>query len=52
METLLAKGLSEGEIRDLKRYLDQMLSNLDVDVECPKNFFCGGMKNRNTRCCG
>ena len=52
METLLAKGLSEGEIRDLKRYLDQMLSNLDVDVECPKKFFCGGMKNRNTRCCG
>ena len=52
METLLAKGLSEGEIRDLKRYLDQMLSNLDVDVECPKNSFCGGMKNRNTRCCG
>ena len=44
METLLAKGLSEGEIRDLKRYLDQMLSNLDVDVECPKNSFCGGMK--------
>ena len=52
MEALLAKGLSEGEIRDLKRYLDQMLSNLDVDVECPKNSFCGGMKNRNTRCCG
>ena len=52
MEALLAKGLSEEEIRDLKRYLDQMLSNLDVDVECPKNSFCGGMKNRNTRCCG
>lgn len=44
MEALLSKGLSETEIKNLKKYLDQMLLNLDVDIACPKNSFCGGMK--------
>lgn len=52
MEALLEKGLSDEEVKDLKKYLDRMLLNLDVDITCPKNSFCGGMKNRNTRCCG
>ena len=44
MEALLSKGLSETEIKNLKKYLDQMLLNLDVDITCPDNSFCGGMK--------
>lgn len=44
MEALLSKGLSETEIKNLKKYLDQMLLNLDVDITCPNNSFCGGMK--------
>lgn len=44
MEALLSKGLSETEIKNLKKYLDQMLLNLDVDITCPGNSFCGGMK--------
>ena len=44
MEALLSKGLSEKEIKNLKKYLDQMLLNLDVDITCPDNSFCGGMK--------
>lgn len=52
MEALLEKGLSDEEVKDLKKYLDRMLLNLDVDITCPKNSFCGGMKNRNTRYCG
>ena len=44
MEALLSKGLSETEIKNLKKYLDQMLLNLDVDITCSDNSFCGGMK--------
>lgn len=44
MEALLEKGLSDEEVKDLKKYLDRMLLNLDVDIICPKNSFCGGMK--------
>ena len=44
MEALLEKGLSDEEVKDLKKYLDRMLLNLDVDIPCPKNSFCGGMK--------
>ncbi|WP_243091545.1 MarR family winged helix-turn-helix transcriptional regulator [Roseburia intestinalis] len=44
MEALLEKGLSDEEVKDLKKYLDRMLLNLDVDITCPKNSFCGGMK--------
>lgn len=44
MEALLEKGLSDEEVKDLKKYLDRMLLNLDVDIACPKNSFCGGMK--------
>lgn len=44
MEALLAKNLSEEEIKNLKKYLDQMLLNLGVDSACPKDSFCGGMK--------
>ena len=44
MEALLEKGLSDEEVKDLKKYLDRMLLNLDVYITCPKNSFCGGMK--------
>ena len=44
MEALLEKGLSDEEVKDLKKYLDRMLLNLDVDIACPTNSFCGGMK--------
>ena len=44
MEALLEKGLSDEEVKDLKKYLDRMLLNLDVDITFPKNSFCGGMK--------